>query len=523
MMDFEKVSKARALFKERGAIRREYIRDEIAYSWVRSRLYSRKKVELEEENTRIFINKIEYTADEIIEFINKNIEIDEENYSVFIVGEDGKLKNGNYKNTKLGIKTPDSFREEHIGTNGIGIAFSLKKSVIVYGSEHYSSEFDEYISASILDIPFEVEKGVLGLIAKKDEFEDGFIDEIRNLDYSLIKNSSSKINLISDNLKETSEVKNQKNTQMLKKITTEKSIMPSVEIEHIDCLKVEIPYCLIGKSKGKANLKALVMTKAVTSSLINIYGTKGSGREYLARFIHENSSRSMYRFVRINPRIDISYVIDREIEAFQSGTLYIEHIDELKKKTMSKLQRKINCKLVNSGVDKCSNSKESAFLISNKLSGGSEKKDDVLLTSLKIEIDSIKECEDDLQYLISKLIEEKLKAFKGIKNLEIFSPIYVHAKSKEVLKEMLKAPLLTYSTVEETLNNIVKIMATSIEVNQLKVELKEKEYRTEFKKLKDIELEYIREVMNYTGDNIAKASEILGIGRTTIYRKLKSE
>jgi len=88
---------------------------------------------------------------------------------------------------------------------------------------------------------------------------------------------------------------------------------------------------------------------------------------------------------------------------------------------------------------------------------------------------------------------------------------------------MLKDPLLTYSTVEETLNSIVNIMATSIEVNLSKVEVKGKKDRAEFKKLKDIELEYIRKVMNYTGDNIAKASEILGIGRTTIYRKLKSE
>jgi len=522
VMDFEKISKARVLFKERGAIRREYIRDEIVYSWVRSRLYSRKKVEFEEEKTRIFVDGNEYTADEIIEFINEKIEINEENYSVIIVGEDGKLKNKNYRNTKLGIKIPSSFREEHIGTNGIGIAFSLKKSVIVYGSEHYSSEFDEYISASILDIPFKIEKGVLGLIAKKTEFENEFIDEIMNLDYSLIKKKACKVSLISNVFKETAQVKDRASTQSIKNIAREKSIDLSLEIERTDYLKVKVPYCLIGRSKEKTNLKTLVMTKAVTSSLINIYGTKGSGREYLARFIHENSTRSKHRFVRINPRIDISYVIDRDIEEFQSGTLYIEHIDELKKKTISKLQRKINCKLVYNSSDSCSYEIDSAFFISNDISTESENRNNILLTSLKLEIDSIEECEDDLQYLISKLMEEKLKAANGMKNLEIFSPIYIHTKSKEVLKEMLKSPLMSYSTIDETLNRVMRITSKSIEVKQLKVDLKEIEDRIEFKKLKEIELEYIRKVINYTGDNIAKASEILGIGRTTIYRKLKS-
>ncbi|MGB3368147.1 MAG: helix-turn-helix domain-containing protein [Acidaminobacteraceae bacterium] len=523
MMDFGKISKARTLFKESGAIRREYIRDEIVYSWVRSRLYSRKKVEFAEEKTHIFVNDIEYTADEIIEFINDKMKIDEENYSIFIVGVDGRIKNQNYKNTKFGIKTPNSYREEHIGTNGIGIAFSLKKSVIVYGSEHYSSEFDEYISASILDIPFRIEKGVLGLIAKKAEFDDKFIDEIINLDYSLLKKKTREINLISNSFKENGKLEKQDISKKIENIAQEKSMDLNLEVDDTDYFKAEIPYCLIGRSKEKVKLKTLVMTKAVTSSLINIYGTKGIEGEYLARFIHENSTRSNHRFVRINPRIDISYVIDREIDAFQSGTLYIEYIDELNKKTMIKLQRKINCKLVYNNSESCSNEIDSAFFISNDISSESKKKNNILLTSLKLEINSIKECEDDLQYLISKLIKEKLKGAKGIKNLEIFSPIYIHAKSKEVLKEMLKTSLLSYSTVDETLDNIMTVTSKSIEVNQLKVDLIERDDQIEFKKLKEIELDYIKKVMNYTEDNIAKSSEILGIGRTTIYRKLKSQ
>lgn len=523
MVNFEKVSKARALFKERGAIRREYIRDEIAYSWVRSRLYSRKKVDFNEENTRVFVNEFEYSADEIVEFITKNVELDESNYSIFIVGEDGKLKNDTNINTKLGIKIPISFREEHIGTNGIGIAFSLKKSVIVYGSEHYSSEFDDFISASIIDIPFEIQKGVLGLIARKDIFDDAIIDEIKSINYSLLQKSEGEISLVEDKNDEIEVEIQEENYQEDKEISQENYGKESEIMESDNYFDIEMPYCLFGKSIEKIRFKSLVMTKATVSSLVNIRGGEGSGKEYLARYIHENSTRKNARFVRIDPRIDIDYVIDKEIEEFQSGTLYIEHMDELKKKSINKLQRIINCKLVNSEAEKASCGREVAFFISCNDNRVDKSINSILLTGLKLEIKSLISSEDDLQYLISKMIEDKLKATKGIINLEIFSPIYIHAKSKEILKEVLKASNLTHRTLDKILDDVMNITPKAIEVNQLKVEVSANRNRTDFKKLKEMELEYIREVMNYTGDNIAKASEILGIGRTTIYRKLKND
>lgn len=499
-MNFQKISKARSLFKESGAIRREYIRDEIAYSWIRSRLYSKKEVEFKDEEVSIFLNKKEISPDEIIDYIYEKLEINKESYSIFIVGDDGKIKNTAYKNTILGINTPKSFREEYIGTNGISMAFSLKKSMIVYASEHYNDIFDEYISACILDLPFEINKGVLALIAKSDVFDVEIIGKIRNLDYNISPKTNVEINNNSMDVKG----KNVKKTSL------------------------EIPYCLMGKSKETNDFKKLVMLKALNSSLINIYGSQGSGKEYLARFIHENSNRSSYRFIKINPRHDIEYVINRAIDDFQKGTLYIENIGELKASIRAKLQRKIDSKLVNSRARNQAYSSYVSFIVSNENQESQELKDHVFLTSLKLEIRAINNCEEDLQYIISKLIEKKLRVSKEIRNLEIFSPIYVHEKSKEALGELLKSPLLSYRNLEKSIDDIIDVTSGSIEVKQLKgknITIKselDSQKNRKFKTLKDLEFDYICEVLDYTGDNIAKTSEILGIGRTTIYRKLKN-
>jgi transcriptional regulator with PAS, ATPase and Fis domain len=39
--------------------------------------------------------------------------------------------------------------------------------------------------------------------------------------------------------------------------------------------------------------------------------------------------------------------------------------------------------------------------------------------------------------------------------------------------------------------------------------------------LKELEIETIKEVLELTGNSISKASEILGIDRTTLWRKMK--
>lgn len=535
MINFENVSKARSLFKERGAIRREYIRDEIAYSWVRSRLYSKKNVVFKEEKIRIFIENHEYSPDEIISFISEKVHDFKGEYDLFIIGSDGKIKNKVNNNTNSGIKIPISFREEHIGTNGIGIAFSLKKSVIVYGSEHYNEEFDELISASILNIPFKIENGVLGLIAKKSQFDIKLIDEIIDIKYDLINKKDSESDFLREDKVEKSDAKKLKTGICGNDISQEKFENISEYIDDPNNRNLKIPYCLIGKSDEKVKLRAMIQTKAINSSLINIYGKKGSGREYLARYIHESSKRYKEKFIRINPKIDIDYVMDREIDRFQNGTFYIENYNELNCKLKAKIQRKINCKLVNSSSDNACYLKSVAFIFSNDLLDCNRRENEEFLTSLKLTITDIASCEDDLQDLISKIIEERLRLEKGIENFEIFGPMYIRDRSKDVLTEVLKLQDLSYRSLDNNLNKILKITSKSIEVNQLKDALdikrssvantsinieNDKDIKL-FKKLKELELDYIKEVMKYTDNNIARASEILGIGRTTIYRKLK--
>src|SRR5580693_3935520 len=57
---------------------------------------------------------------------------------------------------------------------------------------------------------------------------------------------------------------------------------------------------LIGKSRAMTRLLQLLETVAVTSSTILVTGETGTGKEIVARAIHQSSPRHMHRFVALN-------------------------------------------------------------------------------------------------------------------------------------------------------------------------------------------------------------------------------
>src|SRR5436190_13548973 len=57
---------------------------------------------------------------------------------------------------------------------------------------------------------------------------------------------------------------------------------------------------IVGKSRAMARLFQLLETVAATSSTILVTGETGSGKELVARAIHQHSPRRMHRFVAIN-------------------------------------------------------------------------------------------------------------------------------------------------------------------------------------------------------------------------------
>lgn len=112
---------------------------------------------------------------------------------------------------------------------------------------------------------------------------------------------------------------------------------------------------LLGESLVMTNLRALIERVAPTNSRIMITGASGSGKELVARTIHENSVRKSGPFIILNAA---SMTEDRmEVELFGTegvngqqrlvgaleeahhGTLYIDEIADLPRETQNKILR----------------------------------------------------------------------------------------------------------------------------------------------------------------------------------------
>jgi two-component system nitrogen regulation response regulator NtrX len=119
--------------------------------------------------------------------------------------------------------------------------------------------------------------------------------------------------------------------------------------------KAFVPDGLIGKSQAAQMLRATVTKVAPANSRILISGPPGSGKELVARLIHENSGRARGEFVAISAagmapeRLDVELFGEegeggrpRKIGVFErahGGTLYLDEVGDMPRESQSRILR----------------------------------------------------------------------------------------------------------------------------------------------------------------------------------------
>ncbi len=124
--------------------------------------------------------------------------------------------------------------------------------------------------------------------------------------------------------------------------------------------KIKTKYFLVGKSPAVRKLKANIKMAAPTNGRILLYGENGTGKELIARLIHEQSPRKNKRFIQINLGAIPDDLIENELFGYvkgsspsansdkkgklllaDGGTLFLDEIGDMSLKTQSKLVRAI--------------------------------------------------------------------------------------------------------------------------------------------------------------------------------------
>lgn len=278
---------------------------------------------------------------------------------------------------------------------------------------------------------------------------------------------------------------------------------------------------------------------AATDASVLILGENGTGKELVARAIHQKSNRENEPFIMVDvgalpPSLFESEMFGHEKGSFtdaketrigkfelaNKGTLFLDEIGnlpaDLQIKLLSVLQSKTITKVgSNKAIDLdvrviCATNAPIYDLVKK----GSFRQDLFYrIKTIEINLPPLRDRKEDIPNLFYHYFEQYSRRYN--KSVEI-DPLLItnlsnykwpgnirelqHAIERAVI--LCKEPILKASDFQ--LTNTLEAVR---EINSLN--------------LSDMEKEVIRKALNKFGNNLTKAAEELGIGRTTLYRKME--
>jgi two-component system nitrogen regulation response regulator NtrX len=301
---------------------------------------------------------------------------------------------------------------------------------------------------------------------------------------------------------------------------------------------------LIGSSQKMTVLKEQIDMAAQSNSRVLITGESGSGKELVARFLHENSKRAGKPFIEVNCAAIPQELIESELfghekgsftgaferkkgkfELADEGTLFLDEVGDMSLSAQSKVLRVIETQEFQR-VGGSRNIKVDVRIIvaTNKDLREEMKKgnfrEDLLyrLDVIPIIVPPLRERKDDIPSLVEYF-------------LEYFSSEYGQ-KLKKITPEAIKM-LETYDwpgNIRELRNVIERLVimtpSDTINARNLVVAEPTKEDYFAFTTLREardaFEKTFITKKLEENNWNISKTAEILQIERSNLHKKIKA-
>lgn len=296
---------------------------------------------------------------------------------------------------------------------------------------------------------------------------------------------------------------------------------------------------IIGESKEMKELLTLVDKVAITDATIMIYGETGTGKELIARRLHNKSYRKSEQFVALNCGALPDTLLESELFGYKrgaftgavqnkkglfkvadGGTFFLDEVGEISPKIQVKLLRVLQYKeVVPLGDTK-------TVKVNVRLVGATNKnleesvrrgefREDLFyrLNVIPVFIPPLRDRKVDIPLLIKRFTERTAKRLKiAIKE---FSPAamdklmdYTWPGNVRELENCVERTMILLDSDKITEKDISLIIHSDISA---------REERT----LKDLEINAIRDVIKRCGGNKVKAAKMLGIHPSTLYRKMK--
>ncbi|MFZ0243842.1 MAG: sigma-54 dependent transcriptional regulator [Desulfobacterales bacterium] len=303
------------------------------------------------------------------------------------------------------------------------------------------------------------------------------------------------------------------------------------------------PAAIIGNSKAMLEVFRLIDKVAPLDCNVLVCGESGTGKEMVARALHQRGTRKNQPFVSFNCGGFTEELITNELfghekgaftgatetkvgllEAADKGTIFLDEISEMPLSMQVKLLRFVEERsFLRVGGVKPISVDVRLIAASNRdlkeMVGGGGFREDLYyrLNVVMIPLPPLRARSDDIPVLIRHFLDKYSKAFGkeiagvGPEVLEILSRYPFPGNVRELENIIERAVALTDETelsARDLPSDLRELSISSLDPQAcLSLEEKEKQY--------------IKEVLIRTNHNKSLAADILGLPRTTLWRKLK--
>jgi len=304
---------------------------------------------------------------------------------------------------------------------------------------------------------------------------------------------------------------------------------------------------IIGQSVAMQKILETVAQVSDLPANILIEGESGTGKELIARAIHANSSRASGPFIAVNCAAIPETLLESELFGYvrgaftdarkdrsglfreaNGGTLFLDEIGELPVTLQTKLLRVLEDKEVRPlGANQGEKVDTRVLSASNRnleeLVRSDKFRQDLYyrLNVIRIELPPLRHRGDDVPLLVRHFVEKfaagakhqvdgiDAEALTALKNYDWPGNI------RELEHMIERAVLLGKGSrigLQDLPANVVGDGESSVVLAQA---------LTRQLTLRDLEREYVAKVLDATNGNKTEAAKILGVDRTTLYRKLE--
>jgi len=296
---------------------------------------------------------------------------------------------------------------------------------------------------------------------------------------------------------------------------------------------------IIGESSAIKEAISLATRIAVTDTTVLLLGETGTGKEVFANAIHTNSKRASKSFIAINCSAFTKELLEGElfghkagaftgatkdkkglIELADGGTLFLDEIGEMPIDLQAKLLRVLeNGQFIKLGDTKTSQVDVRIIAATNRdlvseIANGNFREDLFYrLNVFAIKLPSLRERTEDIPLLAIHFIHEYAEREKR-------PPVYLNKEAIQLLQQH------SWRGNIRELKNIMQRAVILTDNDEISAAGLPYDIQRESKtgpvslSLAHAEKNHIEKVLRHTQGNKTRAAELLGIGLTTLYRKM---